>query len=110
MVDYCDEIEELRRTSPAEVALFNRLMLEGIDRRTHEVILDMEEDFVIPGRVKDLVVRVQGGQHAEHKREDDARKAALAARGFLVLDVSGREVLETPDYVIGRIRDLLDQG
>jgi very-short-patch-repair endonuclease len=110
LVDYCDEIEELRRTSPAEVALFNRLMLEGIDRRTHEVILDMEEDFVIPGRVKDLVVRVQGGQHAEHKREDDARKAALAARGFLVLDVSGREVLETPDYVIGRIRDLLDQG
>jgi hypothetical protein len=73
-------------------------------------MIDMEEDFVIPGRVKDLVVRVQGGQHAEHKREDDARKAALAARGFLVLDVSGREVLETPDYVIGRIRDLLDQG
>ena len=68
----------------------------------------MEEEFVIDGRVRGVVVRVDGGQHFESRAADDARRATLAANGYQVIDFTGAEVLETPDYVLGEIRRTLD--
>jgi len=109
LVNHCALVERIRKSSQAELKLFGLLMLEGIQCRNYVVIADMEEEFVIGGRVRDVVVRVDGGQHLESQAADEARKATLAANGYQVIDVTGAEVLETPDYVLGEIRQTLDQ-
>jgi very-short-patch-repair endonuclease len=108
LVNYCALVERIRESSPAELKLFGLLMLEGIQCHNYVVIADMEEEFVIGGRVRDVVARVDGGQHFESRAADEARKATLAANGYQVIDFTGAEVLETPDYVIGEIRRTLD--
>ena len=108
LVNYCTLVERIRKSSPAELKLFGLLVLENIQHRNYVVIADMEEEFVIDGRVRDVVVRVDGGQHFESRAADEARKATLAANGYQVIDFTGAEVLETPDYVLGEIRRTLD--
>ena len=108
LVNHCALVERLREKSPAELKLFGLLMLEGIQCHNYMVIADMEEEFVIGGRVRDVVVRVDGGQHFESRAADEARKATLVANGYQVIDFTGVEVLETPDYVLGEIRRTLD--
>lgn len=109
LVTYCEEVEGVRAASAAELALFTRLTMEDIDFRTHFVVADVEVDFVIKGRVRNLVVEVDGRQHAGSQAADDAKKAMLVANGYQVLNFSGREVIETPDYVIGEIRLAVDR-
>ena len=86
-----------------------KLIVHGANRE--ECLMRLRrslEEFVIDGRVRGVVVRVDGGQHFESRAADDARKATLAANGYQVIDFTGAEVLETPDYVLGEIRRTLD--
>ncbi len=118
LVNYGALVERLRGSSPAELKLFGLLMLANIRCRNYVVIADMEEEFVISGRVSDVavrvdkadkvVVRVDGEQHKATPAADDARKATLSANGYQVIDFTAAEVLETPDYVLGEIRRTLE--
>ena len=108
LVKHCSLVERIRESSPAELKLFGLLMLKGIHCENYLIIADMEEEFVIKGRVRDVVVRVDGSQHFESQAADDSRKATLAANGYAVIDFTGAEVLETPDYVLGEIQRVLD--
>ena len=108
LVNHCALVERIRENSPAELKLFGLLMLKGIHCENYLIIADMEEEFVIKGRVRDVVVRVDGSQHFESQAADDSRKATLAANGYTVIDFTGAEVLETPDYVLGEIQRVLD--
>jgi very-short-patch-repair endonuclease len=108
LVSYCSLVERIRKSSGAELKLFGLLMLADIQCRNYVVIANMEEEFVIDGRVRGVVVRVDGRQHLESEAADEARKATLVANGYQVIDFTGAEVLETPDYVIGEIRRTLD--
>jgi very-short-patch-repair endonuclease len=110
LVLHCEQVEKLRSSSPAELALFTRLMMEGINCRTHVVVANAEVDFVLKGRVRDIVVEVDGRQHAESVMADQARDAMLGANGYRVLRFTGRDVLETPGYVVSKIREALDFG
>ena len=63
LVNYRALVERIRESSPAELKLFGLLMLESIQCHNYVVIADMEEEFVIDGRVRGVVVRVGGRQH-----------------------------------------------
>ncbi len=56
----------------------------------------------------ECVGRVETEQHFESRVTDESRKTTLAANGYQVIYFTGAEVLETPDYVIGKIRRALD--
>ncbi|HIC81777.1 MAG TPA: endonuclease domain-containing protein [Kiloniellaceae bacterium] len=56
-----------------------------------------------------LVVELDGGQHADHAQEDEARTAWLEARGFRVLRFWNSEVLENMEGVLERIVEVLEE-
>jgi len=56
-----------------------------------------------------LVIEVDGGQHAEHSKEDAARTAWLEDHGFRVLRFWNNEVMENLDAVLPEILSALKE-
>jgi very-short-patch-repair endonuclease len=104
---YVEDVEVLRKTSPAELELFSWLIVRGWNPEIHPVIGDTEVDFVLRQDGHKLAIEVDGVQHDTTHIADDARDSFLRARGYLTLRVSARAVQETPAIVIERSKRLL---
>jgi very-short-patch-repair endonuclease len=52
-----------------------------------------------------VIVELDGGQHALHKKQDREREAALADSGFEVMRFWNTEVLKNLDGVLEQIRE-----
>lgn len=101
---YCEEVERLRDSSPAELALFTHLVMEGISSIPHFLIGDAEVDFLIPASPKDICIEIDGDkEHAHRKTADQARDAFLTSSGYVVRRFEARQVLHTPNFVISEI-------
>jgi very-short-patch-repair endonuclease len=65
----------------------------------------MEVDFTLEGSGHRLAIEVDGRDHHSGSTQQDAgRDAALQAKGWDVLRVPARDVLQTPFDVLHRIR------
>jgi very-short-patch-repair endonuclease len=106
---YCKEVQLLRDTSPAELELFSWLILEGLTPTVHPRVGDHEVDFELraDSGVR-LAIEVDGAEHHDGREaRDNAIDAYLEGRGYRVLRVPARAVLETPHEVVHRIREML---
>ena len=107
---YCDEIQLLRDTSPAELELFSWMVVEGWEPKVHPTLVDMEVDFVLEAPGMRLVIEVDGKEHQKTQEADAARDAALRGRGYNVKRFSASDVLDTPFQVIHEIREAMNDG
>jgi len=57
---------------------------------------------------KRLVIEIDGGQHIENSKYDDARTTYLKSRGFRVLRYWNNDVLNKTEYVLENILETLD--
>src|SRR5690606_40666086 len=73
-------------------------------RRQHPVAIG-EKRYILDFYCAEakLAVELDGGQHAERKRYDDARDSALEQTGIEVIRFWDREVLQRADPVLERI-------
>jgi very-short-patch-repair endonuclease len=111
LIKYCDGIQKIRDspyTSYDEMALYEWMVLDNIQPEVHQIIGDLEVDFLVKNAGIKLVVEVDGSQHDDQKAEDTARDAFLQARGYDVLRVPTREIQETPAIVMEKIRKALE--
>ena len=111
LIKYCDGIQKIRDaeyTSNEEMELYEWMVLDNIQPKVHQIIGDLEVDFLLENAGIKLVVEVDGGQHDDQKAEDAARDAFLQARGYDVLRVPTREIQETPAIVMEKIRKALE--
>ena len=98
-----------KRSTDAERLLWRHLrarQLEGSRFRRQQPIGEYIVDFVC--LEKQIVVEVDGGQHAEEKDKDGIRDAWLQAQGFRVLRFWNNEVLNHIDVVVEVIRRRLE--
>jgi very-short-patch-repair endonuclease len=58
-------------------------------------------DFVCPE--KELIVEIDGGQHALNVEDDNQRSHFLQAKGYLVLRFWNNEVLQETEAVLAKI-------
>lgn len=109
LADYCRTIQLLRESSPAELDLFSWLVLRGLNPKVHEIIGDIEVDFVLRTEAGIRVaVEVDGRAfHKDRPAQDRARDAFLQGQGYSVIRVPAREVKETPFDVLHRIESAL---
>ena len=107
---YVKEVDALRRSHPAELALFSWMMMEGWMPDVHQNIGRDAVSFVLAGRpgVRVAVV-VRRLSHAEEARTEGerAREANLEAAGYRVVEVIARDAIETPAAVLQRIRSAM---
>ena len=109
LAKYCNSIEILRETSPAELELYSWMIVEGWNPGIHEVIGDCEVDFtLVSNEGIRLVIEVDGSQHEQEQTTDNSRDITLRAKGWRVLRMKAREVLETPHNVIEKIKQNLE--
>lgn len=109
LADYCNDIQTLRDTSPAELELFSWMIVEGWSPEIHPRLGDVEVDFTLrsPSGLG-LAIEVDGAEfHAGQATTDRSRDAFLQAQGWRVLRIPARAVLETPHNVIERIKEAL---
>jgi len=89
-----------RRATDAETKLW-RALREAFPhlrfRRQHPISKSIA-DFACPACK--LVIEVDGGQHAIQVAADEARSAALAARGYRVIRLWNNDVLQNLEGVI----------
>ena len=107
---YCRDIELLRKTGnpSAELELFSWMVVKGWEPKVHPRVGDIEVDFVLVAESgRRLNIEVMGAQHAYTQEQDNARRAYVQGRDYIVLEFSAREVLETPFEVIHRIDEAL---
>lgn len=101
-----ERARDLRRTmTDAERTLWRHLRakrLENTKFRRQEPIGDFIVDFVSHG--VNLVVEVDGGQHADRQAYDARRTEWLEDQGFTVLRFWNDEVLTETDSVLEAIR------
>ena len=109
LAEYCRDVQLLRDTSPAELALYSWLVVEGLIPVIHPRIGDHEADFELRGKSGILVaVEVDGSEHHDgHGARDRAIDAYLEGRGYRVVRVPARSVLETPHEVVHKIQAAL---
>ena len=112
---YCRAVETLRETSEAELLLYSWMILQGWTPMVHPHIGDLEVDFTLyPSHREEtapLAIEVDGeAYHREDSATDKSRDAFLAARGFQVLRVPAREIVETPLTVVAKIEQRLKDG
>jgi len=106
-----DAARHLRTSATeAEKKLWSRLrkgQLYGFQFRRQYSIGPYFVDFVcLKG---DLLIEVDGSQHALHAEEDENRSTFLRARGYHVLRFWNFEVLSEIDSVVERIAEVLRQ-
>jgi very-short-patch-repair endonuclease len=63
-------------------------------------------DFCCPE--KQLIVELDGGQHAQKQRVDKKRTAVLKRQGYRVLRFWNNEVIDNPDGVLARMAEYID--
>ena len=109
LAEYCKEVTTLRATSPAELELFSWMVAAGLTPAVHPRIGDHEADFELKAEngIR-VVVEVDGATfHAAHGERDKAIDAYLEGRGFRVVRVSARSVMDTPQTTLHRIMQAL---
>ena len=99
----------LRETpTDAEKKLWSRLrenQVGGFRFRRQQPIGDYVVDFFCPDT--NLIVEVDGGQHAETIGRDDMRTGWLESKGYRVVRFWNDEVLGNIDGVVERIHEAL---
>lgn len=109
LAEYCKDVQLLRDTSPAEIELYSWLVVEGLNPAIHPRVGDHELDFELRAEngVR-LAVEVDGAEyHDGRETRDRGIDAYLEGRGYRVLRVPARAVLETPHEVVHRINEAL---
>lgn len=100
----------LRRTqTDAEGKLWAQLrsrQVQGAKFRRQHAIGPYIVDFCCPER--QLVVEVDGGQHALHGHADGVRTEFLAQQGYRVLRYWNNEVITNMEGVLERISEVLE--
>jgi len=94
-----------KNSTKAETLLWSKLrskQLEGIKFRRQQPIGNYIVDFVSFER--QIIIEVDGGQHANKKKEDQRRDQILTKDGFKVLRFWNNNVLENIDAVLEIIR------
>ena len=90
---YCRDVQTLRDTSPAELALFSWMTVEGWSPLVHPRIGDHEADFVLKSELGTrIAIEVDGEQHASTTAKDAAIDAYLEGQGFQVCRMTARLV------------------
>jgi len=107
LMRYVENIEKVRKSSVAELSLYTHLGLEGLNPLVHPVICDAEVDFIIEYEGIKLVIEVDGKQHEKQKFLDESRDAMIRSKGYEVLRIKARDVLEIPNVVIEKIKNEL---
>ena len=99
--------KELRKNSTdVERVLWQKLRARqfyGIKFRRQQPIGNFIVDFV--SFEKNLIIELDGGQHAENKQKDLKRDRILSNEGFNVLRFWNNEIMEYLDGVLERIRE-----
>lgn len=108
LAKYIEDMEKVRRSSPAEVVLLTFMGMEGWTPLVHPYIGGIEVDFVLEHEGIKLVIEVDGSQHQEHLLEDASRDVMLRSRGYQVTRIPARDVLETPNVVIDQLKKAID--
>ena len=97
-----------RRSTEAEKLLWRRLRnrhLDGVKFRRQESLGRYVVDFVT--MEQQLIVEVDGGQHAAHSRADEMRTRWLASQDYRVIRFWNNEVLSNIDGVLQTILQAL---
>jgi very-short-patch-repair endonuclease len=94
----------------AEQKLWSRLrkkQLSGFMFRRQYSIGPFFADFVCLDA--NLIIEVDGSQHADQEKQDESRSEFLRDAGYKVLRFWNYEVLGELDHVVQRIADVLEQ-
>lgn len=95
----------------AEMALWQCLADNTLGTKVlrQHIIGDYIVDFLIP--YYNIVIEVDGGYHAERQQQEDdnIRAEALNRMGLYVMRFKNEEVLSDPDYVVSRIKELIQR-
>jgi very-short-patch-repair endonuclease len=106
-----DTARSLRaNATEAEQKLWSRLrtkQLDGFQFRRQYSIGPFFVDFIC--LEADLIIEVDGSQHAEQEQRDERRSAFLRAYGCQVLRFWNFEVMSDVDSVVERIAEVLRQ-
>jgi very-short-patch-repair endonuclease len=97
-----------KRSTDAERNLWNKLrakQIQGLKFRRQEPIGRYIVDFVCYER--QVIIEVDGGQHAAAIAEDSARDTWLSSQGFKVMRFWDHEVLTNIQGVLGSILEAL---
>lgn len=101
--------KHLRNNSTATERLLwgrlNRKQLAGLKFRRQCPVGSYIVDFVCFEKM--LIIEVDGGQHAEHIKQDIARDEWLTQNGYRVLRFWNNQVLQETDVVLGMIYNCL---
>lgn len=101
---YCQDVQLLRETSPAELELFSWMVVMGWEPKIHPRVGDIEVDFVLKSSAGTrIAIEVDGQDHLKETEKDKARDAYLLGQGHEVMRFPAREVLETPFDVVHQI-------
>ena len=110
-MDLLTRARELRKNSTdAEKYLWQKLrnrQLEGYKFKRQVPIGHYIVDFLCVSA--NLIVELDGGQHAEQQAYDDKRTALLTSKGFTVVRFWNNEVLENIDGVLMALTLALSQ-
>ena len=94
----------------AEEFLWERIRRKalGVKFRRQHIIGDYIADFMCTD--KKLIVEVDGGYHTnpQQQNEDSVRSEWLYRQGYLVLRFSNEMVLNDIDYVVSRIKEIIE--
>lgn len=107
--EYIDDIELTKKTSAAEYKFLTYLGMQGIKPAVHAYVSDIEVDFIIKENGIRLSIEIDGKQHQKQKVMDTSRDVLLLSLGYKVLRISARDVLETPNVVIDKIMNILNE-
>ena len=90
--------------TPAEAKLWSRLRahrLGGIGFRRQHAIGPYITDFCAPGRK--LIVELDGEPHLDQRKYDGDRTAFLKSKGYRVLRIYSRDVLDRIETILAMI-------
>ena len=94
-----------KNATKAEALLWSKIrsrQLEGIKFRRQQPIDNYIVDFV--SFEKRIVIELDGGQHADQKKEDQQRDKRLTDDGYTVLRFWNNDVFENIDFILETIR------
>ncbi len=113
LIEYCETIELLRETSPAELYLFSWMMIKGWNPSVQHPVAEMQVDFCLKAENGDrFAIEVDGkvgtdGEWIHLPEMDEARDVALRNYGYEPLRFPAKEVFQTPLSVIQKIEEAL---
>jgi adenine-specific DNA-methyltransferase len=99
-----------KNSTDAEIRMWSLLrnrQLVGYKFRRQHPIKNFIVDFACPEKL--LAIEVDGGQHAERKKEDDERTQFLETQGYRVLRFWNNQVLKETNAVLEVILKVLEE-